>query len=74
MTIQMSVPSGVTIPTIYWKAPGSTTQFAALPTTVSGSTATATVNHFSLGYVALAPAAAMPTSLQWRAPTRRPSR
>jgi len=61
VTVQMPVPAGVTVPTIYWTQAGSTTQFDPLPTTVSGSTASAQVNHFSLGYVGSAPAAATPT-------------
>jgi hypothetical protein len=60
-TVEMPVPSGMANPRIYWTAAGSSTQFGALPTTVSGSTASAQVTHFSLGYVAPAPQVATPT-------------
>jgi hypothetical protein len=60
-TVQIPVPAGVTNPRIYWTAAGSSTQFDALATTVTGSTASAQVTHFSLGYVAPAPAVATPT-------------
>ncbi len=60
-TVQMPVPPGVANPRIYWTRAGSSTQFDALPTTVSGSVASAQVSHFSLGYVAPAPQVATPT-------------
>jgi hypothetical protein len=60
-TVQIPVPAGVTNPRIYWTAAGGSTQFDALATTVTGSTASAQVTHFSLGYVAPAPAVATPT-------------
>jgi hypothetical protein len=60
-TVQMPVPAGVANPRIYWTEAGSTTQFDALPTSVNGSTASAQVSHFSLGYVAPAPQVATPT-------------
>ena len=61
VTVQMPVGSGLTVPTVYWTRAGSTTLYDALPTTVSGTTATAQVTHFSLGYVGSAPPAATPT-------------
>jgi len=60
-TVEMAVPSGMANPRIYWTKAGSTSLYDALPTTVSGSTASAQVSHFSLGYVAPAPQVATPT-------------
>jgi hypothetical protein len=60
-SVQMPVPSGVANPRIYWTVAGSTTQYEALATTVSGSTASAQVSHFSLAYVGPAPQVATPT-------------
>jgi hypothetical protein len=60
-TVAIPVPSGVTNPRIYWTAAGSSTQYEALATTVSGATASAQVSHFSLGYVGPGPQVATPT-------------
>ena len=60
-TVQLPVPSGVANPRIYWTQVGSSTQFDALATTVTGSIASAQVSHFSLAYVAPAPQVATPT-------------
>jgi hypothetical protein len=61
VAIEMPVPAGTTAPAIYWTQPGSTTAYDALPTTVSGGTATAQVTHFSLGFVGTSQPAATPT-------------
>jgi hypothetical protein len=42
---------------VYWTKPGSTTEWDVLPATVSGTTATASVTHFSIGFVGAACAA-----------------
>jgi hypothetical protein len=57
VTVRFPVPAGTVASTIavYWTKPGSTTQWDTLTATVSGTTATASVTHFSQGYVGLLP-------------------
>jgi hypothetical protein len=58
VTVNFPVPTGTTAASaaIYWTKLGSTTEWDILPTTVSGTTATASVTHFSAGYVGAASA------------------
>lgn len=49
--LSLPVPAGVTVPTIYWTALGSSTSFDPLGTTLSGGVAVAENVHFSLAYV-----------------------
>jgi hypothetical protein len=51
VTVTFPVPPGTVAASIYWTLPGSTTEYASLPTTIVGTTASAQVTHFSDGYV-----------------------
>ncbi len=51
VTVTFSVPAGTTAASIYWTKAGSATEYESVPTTISGTTATAQVTHFSGGYV-----------------------
>jgi hypothetical protein len=51
VTVSFPLPAGTTAVSIYWTRPGSTTEFEPIPTTISGTTATAEVWHFSSGYL-----------------------
>ncbi len=55
-TVRFTVPAGTSAAEVgvYWTRPGSTTQWDILPVTVSGTTATVSVTHFSAGYVGAA--------------------
>jgi hypothetical protein len=50
--VSLPVPSMMRAATIYWTKQGSTSEYEALPTTVTGGTATAEVTHFSRAYAA----------------------
>ncbi|MGZ6142870.1 MAG: hypothetical protein ACXWLM_06005 [Myxococcales bacterium] len=47
------MPANTTAATVYWTRPGSKTEYDALAATISGTTATAKVSHFSQGFVGL---------------------
>ncbi len=51
VTVSFPVPAGVTAVSVYWTALGSTSRYEALPALISGTTVTATVTHFSQGFV-----------------------
>ncbi len=51
VTVSFAVPAGTTSASIYWTTAGSGSAFDTLPTTISGTTATAQVTHFSSGFV-----------------------
>jgi len=51
MTVSFPVSSGTTAAIIVWAMPGSTTEYEALATTVTGSTASAQVDYFGLGFL-----------------------
>ena len=56
VTVSFTVPAGTTSAnaSVYWTKPGSTTQWDVLPATVTGTVATASVTHFSAGFVGAA--------------------
>jgi hypothetical protein len=51
VTISFPVPDGTSGAVIFWSKPGSTTEFEPLPTTVGDKSATASITHFSRGYL-----------------------
>ena len=51
VTVTLPVPGVVTQPVIYWSEADDESQFDELETVVSGSSAQASVTHFSKGYV-----------------------
>jgi hypothetical protein len=51
VTISFPVAQGTAAAMVYWTKAGSATEFDALPTTLAGTTASASVTHFSHGYV-----------------------
>jgi hypothetical protein len=51
VTVTFTVPAGTTAASIYWSKQGNASEYTSLPTTISGTTATAQVTHFSSGYV-----------------------
>jgi hypothetical protein len=61
VTVSFPVPAGTKASdvSIYWTKKGSTTEWDVLPATVSGTTATASVTHFSAGFVGAACTAGM---------------
>ena len=56
VTVSFPVPAGTKAAdvAVYWTKPGSTTEWDVLPATVSGATASASVTHFSTGFVGAA--------------------
>lgn len=52
VTVTFPVPAGTTAASVFWSVPGSPGAYESVPTTISGTTATAQVSHFSSGYVA----------------------
>lgn len=51
VTVTLPVATGTTAASIYWTKKGSATEYESLPTDLNGTTATAQVTHFSLGFV-----------------------
>jgi alpha-tubulin suppressor-like RCC1 family protein len=59
VAVSFPIPAGTLASdvAVYWTRPGSRTEWETLPASVSGTTATAGIAHFSAGYVGLRPQA-----------------